>query len=316
MTLADDLLPVFDVSDELAVVVEADAEATWRALTSADLIEVGRRRPLVGALGALRALPEIVAHLLHGETPPAAPERLTLRDTTKLPTTGGGWMLLGERPGEELALGLVGKFWRPVIQYADVDADHFKAFAEPGWAKTVYALGVTALDAEHTLLRAVMRTVTTDEQARRWFRRYWTLGVGSGAHTLVHGLLDVAREDAESGRSQASASGENAPGRPATGETGAMSEQNPGFSTDRAREIGERIGIDWNRSPFDAEQFRIGLSVELEHGRRDPETNVSDDDELTTGKIARAHLNEFPDYYTRLAKMEAEAEQYWAERDH
>jgi hypothetical protein len=87
-----------------------------------------------------------------------------------------------------------------------------------------------------------------------------------------------------------------------------MSEQNPGFSTDRAREIGERIGIDWDRSRFDVEQFRMGLGVELEHGRRDPETNVSDDDELTTGKIARAHLNEFPDYYTRLAKMEAEAE--------
>jgi Protein of unknown function (DUF5661) len=92
-----------------------------------------------------------------------------------------------------------------------------------------------------------------------------------------------------------------------------MSEQNPGFSTDSAREIGERIGIDWNRSRFDIEQFRIGLEVELEHGRRDAETNVSDDDELTTGKIARAHLNEFPDYYTRLAKMEAEAERYWSE---
>jgi hypothetical protein len=206
MTLADDLLPVFDVSDELAVVVDADGEATWRALTSADLIEVGRRRPLVGALGALRVLPEIVAHLLHGETLPAAPERLTLRDTTKLPTSGGGWTLLGERPGEELALGLVGKFWRPVIQYADVDADHFKAFAEPGWAKTS-TRSVSRHDAEHTLLRAVMRTVTTDEQARRWFRRYWTLGVGSGAHTLVHGLLDVVREDAESGRSRGPASG-------------------------------------------------------------------------------------------------------------
>ena len=56
-----------------------------------------------------------------------------------------------------------------------------------------------------------------------------------------------------------------------------------------------------------------GLEVELEHGRRDPATNVSDDDEITTGKIAWAHLNEFPDYYTRLAQMEAEAERYWAE---
>jgi Protein of unknown function (DUF5661) len=76
--------------------------------------------------------------------------------------------------------------------------------------------------------------------------------------------------------------------------------------------VGERIGIDWGASRFDVEQFRMGLEVELEHGRRDAATNVSDDDELTTGKIAWAHLNEFPDYYTRLARMEAEAAQYWA----
>ena len=91
-------------------------------------------------------------------------------------------------------------------------------------------------------------------------------------------------------------------------------EQRRHFSAAEAREIGERIGIDWGSSRFDVEQFRMGLEVELEHGRRDPSTNVSDDDEVTTGKIARAHLNEFPDYYTRLAKMEAEAERYWAER--
>jgi hypothetical protein len=87
------------------------------------------------------------------------------------------------------------------------------------------------------------------------------------------------------------------------------------FSEDKAHAIGEAIGIDWTTSRFDVEQFRMGLEVELEHGRRDPETNVSDDDEITTGKIARAHLNEFPDYYTRLAKMEAEAERYWTQRD-
>ena len=91
-------------------------------------------------------------------------------------------------------------------------------------------------------------------------------------------------------------------------------EQHRSFSTDTARAIGERVGIDWNGSPFDVEQFRMGLEVELEHGRRDPATNVSDDDEITTGKIALAHLREFPDYYTRLAAMEAEAERYWADR--
>ena len=80
------------------------------------------------------------------------------------------------------------------------------------------------------------------------------------------------------------------------------------FSLEEAHKIGEAIGIDWARSSFDAEQFRMGLEVELEHGRRDPETDVTHDDPTMTGKIALAHLNEFPDYYTRLAKMEAEAE--------
>lgn len=86
------------------------------------------------------------------------------------------------------------------------------------------------------------------------------------------------------------------------------------FTTDQARSIGEAIGIDWDASPFDVEQFRTGLGVELEHGRHDVATNVTDDDEQITAKIALAHLNEFPDYYTRLERMEAEAERYWSER--
>jgi len=76
----------------------------------------------------------------------------------------------------------------------------------------------------------------------------------------------------------------------------------------RAREIGSEIGIDWASVPFDVEQFRMGLDVELEHGARDPETDVTHDDPLLTGKIAWAHLKELPDYYTRLAVMEGEAE--------
>lgn len=80
-----------------------------------------------------------------------------------------------------------------------------------------------------------------------------------------------------------------------------------GFSADEARGIGEQIGIDWNASPFNVEEFRRGMDVELEHGFHDLGTNVTDDDPVTTGKIARAHLNEFPDYYTRLAQMEEQA---------
>ncbi len=82
-----------------------------------------------------------------------------------------------------------------------------------------------------------------------------------------------------------------------------------GFSSEEAREIGEEIGIDWASAPFDVEQFRRGMGVELEHGLHDLLTNVTDDDPTVTAKIALAHLNEFPDYYTRLEHMEEEARQ-------
>ena len=81
------------------------------------------------------------------------------------------------------------------------------------------------------------------------------------------------------------------------------------FTTEQAKEIGEQLGIQWDK--FDVEQFRIGMGVELEHGTIDPNTNVSNDDALTTGKIALAHLNEFADYYTRLLEMEEQAEDHW-----
>ena len=82
------------------------------------------------------------------------------------------------------------------------------------------------------------------------------------------------------------------------------------FSAQDARRIGDTLGVDWGE--VNPEEFRAGLAVELEHGARDPETNVTNDDEVLTGKIAWAHLREFPDYYTRLAKLEQDADEYWA----
>jgi hypothetical protein len=198
--IEDELLPAYDVSNSVATVVHANQERAWNALMEVDLIELGRRRPLIGMLGALRALPEVVAHLLHGEAPARPPERITLRDMANLPMSGGGWVLRADRPPEDIALGLVGKFWRPVIDFADVSADGFRDFAQPGFAKTVYALSVKPFDGgDRSLLTAAMRTATTDEKARRWFRRYWALGVGAGAHLLASGLIEAAREDAEHG---------------------------------------------------------------------------------------------------------------------
>ncbi len=81
---------------------------------------------------------------------------------------------------------------------------------------------------------------------------------------------------------------------------------------EEARRVGEAIGVDWER--FDLEQFRRGMDVEFEHGSHDPQTDVTHDDPIVTGKIALAHMKEFPDYYERLERMEREAEREWADR--
>jgi hypothetical protein len=81
------------------------------------------------------------------------------------------------------------------------------------------------------------------------------------------------------------------------------------FTTEKAKEIGESLGIDWTK--YDVEQFRMGMDIELEHGTENNVTNVTNDDPHITGKIALAHLNEFPDYYSRLHELEEEAEKYW-----
>ena len=83
-------------------------------------------------------------------------------------------------------------------------------------------------------------------------------------------------------------------------------------SSEEAKRIGDAIGVDWDQ--FDVEQFRFGMDVEFEHGSHDPQTDVTGDDPIVTGKIALAHMKEFPDYYERLARMEREAEAEWADK--
>ena len=85
------------------------------------------------------------------------------------------------------------------------------------------------------------------------------------------------------------------------------------FTTEQIKQVGGKLGITWDK--FDVEQFRTGMNIELEHGKRDHATNVTNDDMIITGKIALAHLKEFPDYYTRLVKMEKEADKFWKKTD-
>jgi len=90
-----------------------------------------------------------------------------------------------------------------------------------------------------------------------------------------------------------------------------MAQHQP-ISADEASQVGARLGVDWTK--VDRDEFRRGLEVELEHGARDPETDVTHDDMVLTGKIAWAHLKEFPDYYMRLDRLETEADAYWSSR--
>jgi hypothetical protein len=84
---------------------------------------------------------------------------------------------------------------------------------------------------------------------------------------------------------------------------------NKQFTAQEAKAVGDELGIKWDK--FDIDQFRRGMDIELEHGTRDPWTNITNDDPIVTGKIALAHLNEFSDYYNRLKEMEEEAEEFW-----
>lgn len=85
------------------------------------------------------------------------------------------------------------------------------------------------------------------------------------------------------------------------------------FTKEMAKKLGDEFGLTWDK--FDEQQLANGMNVELEHGTVDLVTNVSGDDEVVTMKIALAHLNEFPDYYVRLEKMEEEAEAFWGKQD-
>lgn len=90
-----------------------------------------------------------------------------------------------------------------------------------------------------------------------------------------------------------------------------LNRQKTSFTKEEAADIANRLGIDFSKSPFDLNQFWMGVNTELEHGSASPITDVTKNDPILTGKIALAHLNEFPDYYTRLSKLEAEAKAYW-----
>jgi hypothetical protein len=181
--LIDDALPAFDVVISEAIVVDADATATYEAARALDFLRV--RTPLLAAAFWARGLPEKL-----GRRPTRPPARLVIAEGDELP----GWVLLGERRGVELAFGAVGKFWQGTIEWRDVERDEFARFDEPGFGKIACDFRVTSLADGRTLLTYECRTATTSGGARRKFTRYWRLIRPFVGHIMRATVATIARD--------------------------------------------------------------------------------------------------------------------------
>lgn len=187
--LVDHYLPTYDETQFRHVVVDADRETTYRAVREADF---GRTGPGVAFLGWLRMVPERLSRWLGGRPPPATPPaRFGPGEAEAL-----GWIPLDERPGEELVIGLVGKFWKPIIEIERVEPDEFAGFDRPGYAKLAVSFSLRPYGEGRTLLTYEARTATTDPESRRKFQRYWSL-IGPFAGYLMGRGLARIEEDAE-----------------------------------------------------------------------------------------------------------------------
>lgn len=165
--LVDRFLPDFDATIVREAVVNAPADATFAAIAETDLLD-----PVVRALFAVRELPARLLGRLRGNAALRPPRSVTICDLLR---PGTGMTLLAWRPGSELAIGSVGRFWERGYGHREVAAHDFAEFDEPGWAKLVMALSVRPLDDGRCVLRYEARTATTDAEARRRFARYWRL---------------------------------------------------------------------------------------------------------------------------------------------
>lgn len=173
-------------------IVDAPVKETYSAARELDFTDV--QGGIVTSISRwLRALPERWHNRRHG--PPRRPTRLTADDLD----AGSEWTLLGDRPGAEFALGVAGKFWKPVITWRRVEADDFAAFDEPGFGKLVMAVSVAPYGAHRTALTVHTRVRMSDPESWLKFRRYWRIArpaIGSVHTALIRTMAAKARERA------------------------------------------------------------------------------------------------------------------------
>ncbi|WP_458207939.1 hypothetical protein [Haladaptatus sp. NG-SE-30] len=187
--LIDEQLPTYDATQRRHIVVDTPPAETYAAIEELDLMQTGA---IVRILTELRMLPERIQALRRGDVQPKLPDSAKLTDLTE----SGIWVLLDEQPGEELVLGAVGAVWQPNIEWVEIDADDFRAFDRPGYAKLAIGFSVRQYGATRSLVTYEARTATTDRTARTRFRRYW-LFIGPFAGYLMGRALARIKADVE-----------------------------------------------------------------------------------------------------------------------
>ena len=186
--LIDWYLPRFEINEIHELRVDAPPAVTYPAILETDL-----RDPVIGALFAIRELPNRLARRLRRAPQRPQPRKLTFDD---LATPEMGWMRLGEEAGVEFVVGSVGRFWRRDYGWYPIEAERFAAFDEPGYAKLAVSFRVQALGVDQSLLRYEARTATTDEGARARFRRYWRI-IQPGVAVVMRRALARIRDESE-----------------------------------------------------------------------------------------------------------------------
>lgn len=188
--LIEQYLPTFDVRDYHELAVQGEPERAYAALRSVDF----NRSSLVRALFAVRTLPSRL--LSRGVKP--APQLASFLETA----VALGWVIFEELPGRELVAGAITQPWASVVRFVGLPAPEFVAFAEPGFAKIVWTLGVQPRAAGSCVLSTETRVLTTDAASRRKFRRYWFV-FSPGIRLIRHAALNLAKRDLEQARQAA-----------------------------------------------------------------------------------------------------------------
>jgi hypothetical protein len=186
--LIDHYLPRYDVTEVQEIEVDAPPAVTYDAIRRADL-----RDPLIAALFALRELPDRLSRRLHGAPPKPPLERFTFAE---LENPDMGFMLLAEQPKIEFTVGSIGRFWKRDYGWRRIQAEDFADFDEPGYAKLAVEFAVRPSGFGGSTLRYEARTATTDEDARKQFRRYWRL-IRPGVAMVMRRALRRIKAEAE-----------------------------------------------------------------------------------------------------------------------